>query len=124
MSSGVTQIADKDTHDTIVAESWASTPTVVYVSNSALPACKELTPKYEALAEEYSKRDGPQQTVKFTQLELSPETSYFFKFSPNQLPVAVLMSQGPWSRTIMSPKIKDLEDGIAEMLERGGKLRN
>ena len=121
--SKVIQIADKPTHDKIVSES-EDTPAVIYVSNSALPACKKFTPQYEELAGQYGRSNGPEQTVRLCQLELTSEVSYFFKFSPNQLPVCVFMGKGPWSKTAMSPSIGEVEMGVAELLEKAGKLKN
>lgn len=114
MSSSVTQITNRPSHDAVVDAS-ATTPTIIYVSNSALPICRTFTPQYEALA---AKHGG---AAKFTQMEITSDTSDMFKFGPNQLPVLVLLSRGPWSRTLMSPSLEVLEKGVQEMLAREGK---
>lgn len=123
MPSTLTQITNQATHDKIVDES-AQTPTVIYVSNSALPICKSFTPKYEALQDKYNGGNNGQMSVRFCQLEISSETSAMFKFSPNQLPVIVLCSRGPWSRTLMSPSVAKLEEAVEDMLERTGRVKN
>lgn len=120
MASSITQIIDKQTHDKVVDES-ERTPTIIYVSNYALPICREFTPQYEDLAQKHSKE---QSVVNFCQMEITSETSAMFKFSPNQLPVLVLMCRGPWSKTMMSPKIGQLDTEIERMLERVGRLSN
>ena len=125
MSSKIIHIPNKATHDEIVnkahSDSKNSTPTIIYVSNSALPICRAFTPKYEDLAEKYSKAGGLESNVKFCQLDFSSETSAMFKFSPNQLPVIVFLCKGPWSKTMMSPNVEQLEDGIKMMLEQAQK---
>lgn len=123
MASQVIQIPDKPAHDKIVDES-EGTPTIIYVSNSALPICRDFTPKYEALADKYNKSSGGERSIRFCQLDFSSETSAMFKFSPNQLPVVVFLCKGPWSRTMMSPNVQQLEGGIEEMLRKAGKWRN
>lgn len=123
MSSAVIQIPDKPTHDNIVAESEHN-PSIIYVCNSALPICKDFTPQYEKLAEKHGKGDGAERLLRFCQLDFSTETSMMFKFSPNQLPVLVLISEGHWARTLMSPTIQELESGVAELLKRSGKSQN
>ena len=127
MAAKITQIPNKQVHDTMVAES-EGTPTVIYVSNSSLPACKAFTPKYEALADEHDRNvsseyaDIPaERSIRFCQLDFSNETSMMFKFSPNQLPVVVLISEGCWCRTLMSPSVKELESGIGELLKKAGR---
>lgn len=123
MASQIYQITDKSSLQRVGAGA-EKTPTVIYVSNDALPACREFTPKYEALAEKYSNRDGQETSVRFTQSELSSETSALFKFSPNQLPVLLFSSPGPKTKTLMSPSIGKVEQEVEEMLQSAGKLRN
>ena len=123
MASQITQITNKQNHDKVVDES-ENTPTIIYVSNSALPVCKEFSSKYEALADKHNQGRGGERPTRFCQMEITSETSAMFKFSPNQLPVVVLLCSGPWSRTMMSPSIQQLESGIEEMLQKAGKLRN
>ena len=120
-SSSITHIPNKFVHDKIIAES-ATTPTVLYLSNSVLPFCKAFTPKYEALAEKHKSNDAS--SVRFTQMENTPETSPMFKFAPNQLPVVILISEGRWAKTLMSPSIEEVERGIGELVERVGSLKN
>ena len=123
-SSAVTDIPNKSTHDTLIADS-ATTPTALYIFNSALPYCRELTPRYEALAQKYSsKSDGSETSVRFAQMDHTPETSPMFKFAPTQLPVVVLIREGVWAKTLMSPTIKEVEKGVEELLEKAGRLRN
>jgi thiol-disulfide isomerase/thioredoxin len=127
----ITQIPDKRTHDNIVAES-ASIPTIIYVSNSSLPHCKAFTPQYEALAnrlQEERKTNCSKRNVRFCELGFATETAAMFKFSPNQLPVIVLMCNDRdgknWARTMMSPRIRELELAVEDMRERAGqKLRS
>ena len=122
MASQTTYISNKEEHDKVVAES-ATTPTIIYLSNYVLPICKDFTPKYEALAKRY-RSERSETSIRFTQMETTPETSPMFKFAPNQLPVVILLSEGRWCRTLMSPTIKELEAGIGELLERVGKWKN
>lgn len=83
MDTQVIQILDKPGHDQVVAQS-KGIPTVIYVSNSVLPACKAFQPKYEELARKWSSKG-----IKFAQLEFTSATSMMFKFAPNQLPISV-----------------------------------
>lgn len=121
MAAGlITLIPSKSVHDNIVAES-NQIPTVIYVSNSSMPICKAFTPRYEALAQGYS-------SVRFCQMEFATETAAMFKFSPNQLPVVVLMCTeaggSNWCRTMMSPRIEELEGAVRKILEREGRGQN
>ena len=68
MASRVVQINDKAEHDQIVTQS-KDIPTVIYVSNSSLPACKTFTPQYEDLAQRWHETN-----IKFCQLEFTSET--------------------------------------------------
>lgn len=106
-------------------------PSVLYVSNSSLPACKTFNPQYEALATRYSSEYG--NLITFAQMEFSAETSMLFKFAPNQLPILTLMcreregSDGEgevmWAKTVMGADLKELEKGIREMLGRAGVVK-
>jgi thioredoxin-like negative regulator of GroEL len=131
MTQYTTSIPNKAVHDTVVAES-AHTPTVIYVCNSSLPICKSFTPQYESLAhklQDQSRTNCSKRNVKLCVLEFGTETSAMFKFSPNQLPVVVLMCSDRegknWARTMMSPRIGELEEAVEDMRERAGtSLRN
>ena len=112
MASTITQIGDKHEHDRVVAES-GDTPTVIYVSNSSLPQCKAFTPQYEALAARFEMS----REIRFSQLEFTNKTSMMFKFAPNQLPVLVLVQEGNWCRTLLSPTMQELERGVDELLK-------
>lgn len=129
MASSITDITDKKTHDTVVAEA-AQTPTVIYVCNSSLPHCKTFTPEYESLAYQVrnqSKTDCSKRNVRFCRMELTAETASMFKFSPNQLPVVTLICNdrdgNSWARTITSPKIAELEEAMDGMRQRAGSLK-
>ncbi|KAH7323708.1 hypothetical protein BKA65DRAFT_511309 [Rhexocercosporidium sp. MPI-PUGE-AT-0058] len=75
-------------HFTSTAES-IGLPSVLYVYNSSLPACKIFTPEYEKLAARYtSENEGK---ITFAQIGFTSETSMLFKFSPNQLPLLTLI---------------------------------
>ena len=113
--SAVIQLLDQPSHDAVVAES-KYTPTVIYVSNSSLPLCRDFTPKYEALATKHTS-----QGVKFCQLEFTNKTSCMFKFAPNQLPVTVLVCETVWCKTIMGANINELEAGITQLLDEAKK---
>lgn len=126
MANPITPIPDKPTHDQIVAES-SSTPTIIYVCNSSLPHCKAFTPQYEALAyklQTESRTNCSKRNVKCCTLEFGTETAAMFKFSPNQLPVVVLMCADrdgkSWARTMMSPRIEELEEAVEDMRARAG----
>ena len=112
MTDHVVQITDRATHDNIIADS-ATKPTVLYISSSPLPACKTFTPHYEALATEFG-------NVKFCQMEHSSETSPMFKFSQAQLPVVILILEGEWCRTLLSPTVTELGAGIEELVSKAG----
>ena len=123
MSSQIYQITNKPALQKVEAES-SSVPTIIYVSNSALPICRDFTPKYEELAQKYSKDNGDEKSIRFTQIEFATETSALFKFSPNQLPVVTFLCKGPWSKTLMSPSVQQMEQSIEEMLQKAGKWKN
>lgn len=101
------QITNKKEHDDAVSQSL-HTPTVIYVSNSNVPVCKSFTPRIEDMAERYS-------SIRFYQMELQSETSMLFKFSPNQLPVTVLMVGDRWCRTVMGDDLRELEGALGEL---------
>lgn len=112
MASRVFQIADRASHDELMEQAHGSgRPTVLYVSNSSLPGCKVFTPRFEALARERF-------DVSFFQVEYSRNTHDLFKFSPNQLPVLVLV-KGHWARTIMGANYDELVEGVKGMLGGG-----
>jgi hypothetical protein len=64
---------------------------------------------------------GGKKTVKFCQLEFTNQTSMMFKFAPNQLPVISLMCNGNWCKTLLSPTIQELKQGVEEMLSKSVK---
>jgi len=112
MTDQIVQIANRATHDKIIADS-ATKPTVLYLSSSPLPACKTFTPQYAALAKEFD-------DVKFCQMEHNSETSPMFKFSQAQLPNVILIVEGKWCRTLLSPTVKEVEAGIEELISKAG----
>lgn len=119
MTSSVTNIPNKEVHDKLIADS-ASTPTVVYIYNSVLPICKELTPQYRELASKYES-ESSEVSVRFAEMDSTPETSPMFKFAPTQLPVVLLISEGKWAKTLQVPLIGEIEKGIKELLEETRK---
>ena len=102
-------LTNRREHDAAVTAA-ETTPTVIYLSNSPLPACKTFTPKYSELASKYK-------TVQFCIMELSSETSPMFKFAPNQLPVLVFVVKKTWCRTIMAANVRELEAGLGDLLD-------
>lgn len=128
--SYIISIPDKTTHDRIVDEAY-SIPTVIYVSNSSLPMCKSFTPQYQSLAkrlQDQGRKDCSKLNVRFCELEFATETAMMFKFSPNQLPVIVLLCKdadkgGLWARTMMSPRIGELEGAVEDMRGRAKKAK-
>lgn len=106
-SESVTPIPNKTTHDTILAAS-ATHPTVIYLSSDVLPACQRFAPEYEPLATKHP-------DIKFCRMEYSSETSPMFKFAQAQLPVVVLVIEGRWCRTLLSPKIGEVEGKLEEL---------
>lgn len=107
MATPILQITDKQEHDEAVEQS-KKTPTVIYVSNSNLPNCKDFTPKYEQLAQKHA-----QSGVRFCQMEFQTKTSMLFKFSPNQLPVTVLVFRDRWAQTVQGAEMRELEAALA-----------
>lgn len=122
MASSVTDIPNKEIHDKLMAES-SNTPTVLYIYNSALPMCKELTPQYRDLASKY-KNESSEVSIRFAEMDSTPETSPMFKFAPTQLPVVLLISEGKWAKTLNIPSIGEVEKGIKELVEKTGRWRN
>lgn len=104
-------INDRAEHDAAVTKADDGTPTVLFVCNSSTPPCKAFVPKYAEMAAKYADRG-----VKFYRMEFNSETSYLFKFSPNQLPVLTVMINGRWARTVMGGDAKGLESAIGELL--------
>lgn len=122
--SSIIQITDAASHSEITSQAeLQSKPTIIYVSDSALPPCKTFTPNYESLISRYKAKYD----IAFAQMENTPKTSMLFKFTPNQLPVLTLMCRerggSMWAKTIMGANLKELESGIAEMLEKAGLLK-
>ncbi|KAK4507373.1 hypothetical protein PRZ48_001108 [Zasmidium cellare] len=109
MSSNVFKIKDRATHDEVISQSKEH-PTVINVSNSSLPICKKFTPEYASLAERWQSGG-----IKFFELDFNNETSMLFKFSPNQLPVTVLMVGDRWCKTVMGANMKNLEDTLSQL---------
>ena len=107
-------LTNKREHDTAVAAAEMQ-PTVIYLCNSPLPACKTFTPRYIELAAKY-------QNIQFCIMELTSETSFMFKFAPNQLPVLVLMVKKTWCRTMMGANVKELEAGLGDLLNEAKTL--
>jgi len=125
--SSIIQITSAASYSTFTnsAESTGK-PTVTYVFNSVLPACKVFTPKYENLASHCSSKYD----IIFGQIDYTSDTSMLFKFSPNQLPVLTLVcresergSGNMWAKTVMGADLKALESGIEELLDRAGLQR-
>ena len=85
--------------------------------------CKELTPKYRELASQY-KNESSEVSIRFAEMDSTPETSPMFKFAPTQLPVVLLISEGKWAKTLNVPSIGEIEKGIKELLEKTGGWRN
>lgn len=123
MASAVTSIPNKEVHDTLMAES-TNTPTVMYIYNSALPICKDFTPQYRDLAAKHNKGGSSEISVRFTEMDSTPETSPMFKFAPTQLPVVLLISEGKWAKTLNVPSIEEVEKGVEELMEKTGRWRN
>jgi thioredoxin-like negative regulator of GroEL len=121
MASAVTDIPNKEIHDKLMAES-TDTPTVMYIYNSALPLCKTLTPQYHDLASRYQKQQDV--SIRFTEMDSTPETTPMFKFASSQLPVVLLISEGKWAKTINVPTIGEVEKGVKELLDKTGGWRN
>lgn len=125
--SPIIQITNAASHSSFNEKAQSQgKPSIIYVSNSVLPACKTFTPKYESLASRYS----AEYDITFAQIEYAPDTSMLFKFAPNQLPVLTLMcresekgSGNMWAKTVMGADLKALESGIEEMLDRAGLLK-
>lgn len=115
MSCNIIQINDKATHDEIVSLS-KDRPTVIHVSNSSLPLCQKFTPEYSSLADRWQ-HEG----INFAVLEFNNQTSMLFKFSPNQLPVTVLMVGDRWCKTVMGANLKGLESAVEELMEEAKK---
>lgn len=112
MSSQITYVPDKPTHDAILAASTTQ-PTILYLSSSVLPACKAFTPQYEALA---AKEDtSGSHSIKFCQMEYDSNTSPMFKFAQAQLPVVILLVEERWCRTLLSPSVREVEAGLEEL---------
>ena len=111
MTSTVVQITNRAKHDEVVSRS-KQTPTVLHVSNSALPTCKAFSPRYEQLATQHAANG-----ITFAEMDFSTETSYLFKFSPNQLPVTVAMYGDRWAKTVMGADMRGIEEAIGIMLE-------
>lgn len=111
MSTTITQIPDKPAHDRIIAEA-VSTPTVLYLSSSVLPACQRFTPEYEQIAQK-NEVEGP--AVRFCQMEYSNQTSPMFKFAQAQLPVVIFVYTDRWCQTLLSPTVKKFEAGLGEL---------
>lgn len=118
MDSSIAQVPDKPTHDRIIHES-IERPTVLYLSSSVLPACKAFTPEYERLA-------GSSQTqgsgIRFCQIEYSNQTSPLFKFSQAQLPVVIFTCADRYCKTLLSPKVKEVEAGLDELKTKAEEL--
>lgn len=112
MAVQIFQITDRTSHDEVVSQSKKQ-PTVINVSNSSLPICKKFASEYITLAETWHPKG-----IRFCQLDFNHETSMLFKFSPNQLPVTVLMVGDRWFKTVMGANMKTLEHALEELLKQ------
>ncbi|KAK5110054.1 hypothetical protein LTR62_006298 [Meristemomyces frigidus] len=76
----LTHIRSPADHHEVIAEADSGTPTVIYLRNDVIPACKAFDPKYEAIAHRYTETG-----VHFCVMDYNHETSPMFKFGPNQV---------------------------------------
>ncbi|EMD00544.1 hypothetical protein BAUCODRAFT_144199 [Baudoinia panamericana UAMH 10762] len=110
MARAITKITNKAEHDAVVAEAERTTPTVIAVINSATPRCKAFLPAFEGVAADHGHR-----RLKFATMDFNNDTSYMFKFAPNQLPVVVFL-RSKWCRSIMGASSQELSEGMQELL--------
>lgn len=114
-------LTDKDSHDRLVKECTAhDIPTIIHVYNSSIPRCQSFLSTLESWATTYSSHQSDK--MQFAKMDYTSETSFMFKFAPNQLPITVLMVGQGWARTATGTDIREVEKLAGEMLEEYRKL--
>jgi len=76
--------------------------------------------KFESWASDSFSHSG--ERIQYAKMDYTSETSYMFKFAPNQLPVTVLMVGSGWARTVTGTDIEGIESLAGEMMEEYRKL--
>ncbi|KAF3039486.1 hypothetical protein E8E12_001795 [Didymella heteroderae] len=109
-------ITNRNSHDILVGQcNRYNIPTVLHVYNSSVPRCQSFLTVFE----EFAKRHDPvdETSIQYAKMDYTPETSFMFKFAPNQLPITVAMFGGKWARTVTGPEIGEIESMVTEMVK-------
>lgn len=109
-------ITNKDSHDILIGQcNRYNIPTVLHVYNSSVPRCQTFLAVFEAFANKNLDKDGVR--IQYAKMDYTPETSFMFKFAPNQLPITVVMFGLKWARTVMGPEMGEIERTVEEMVK-------
>lgn len=114
-------ITNRDTHDQLVAKCTKhNVATILHVYNSAIPRCQSFLTKFESWAKNDSSYSGEQ--IQYAKMDYTSETSFMFKFAPNQLPITVLMVGQGWARTVTGTDLEGIESSTEEMMGEHRRL--
>jgi hypothetical protein len=118
-------ITNKDSHDILIGQcNRYNIPTVLHVYNSSIPQCQSFLAVFESYASKHSAKEGV--PIQYAKMDYTPETSFMFKFAPNQLPITVIMYGWKWARTVTGPEIGEIDKVVGEMVREyqaaGGPL--
>lgn len=117
----VRAITNKDSHDQLVKECTShNKPTVLHVFNSSIPRCQTSLSTFESWAATSSPEHDDK--IQFAKMNYTSETSFMFKFAPNQLPITVLMVGQGWARTVTGTDIREVARVAGEMMDEHGRL--
>lgn len=115
------EITNRATHDQLVAQCTKhNKPTILHVYNSCIPRCEAFLVEVESWASNSALPSG--ERIQYAKMDYTSETSYMFKFAPNQLPITVLMVGSGWARTVTGTDIEGIESLAGEMMEEYRRL--
>lgn len=101
-------VSNKDSHDQLVKECTSrNIPTILHVYNSSIPSCQAFLLTFESWVKTSSSHNDYK--IQVGKMDYTSETSFMFKFAPNQLPITVFMVGQGWARTVTGTDIRDVE---------------
>jgi hypothetical protein len=118
-------ITNKDSYDLLVNQcNRYNIPTALHVYNSSVPSCQSFLSEFESFAKHHDL--VKEVRIQYAKMDYTPETSFMFKFAPNQLPITVVMFGQRWARTVTGPRIGEIERLVMEVVREyqtiGGSL--
>jgi hypothetical protein len=107
------RITNPATHDAAIAKaSEPGTIVLIYVTSSSNPICVSTTPKVEALA-----ADEKYKSVRFFQMELTPDTAPMIKFGIQNTPIFIAYKQA-WCQTVLGADMRSLHRMLDQQISK------